>query len=111
MTQPQNIDQAFNELQALGRRWHSILNITGLLVGGSTVYQHIEHGTVGQARDWDSVLVVERKTDIQALINDPEQRSKLKSVLGLDVEEFAGLACPGPDNPYWGVFDAVRFAG
>ena len=111
MTKPQSIHQAINELQALGRRWHSSLNIAGLLVGGSTVYQQIEHGTVDQARDWDSVLVVKSKTDIHKLINTPEERSKLKSVLEIDIEEFTSLGCPGPESPYWGLFDAVRFAG
>ncbi|KAG7005780.1 hypothetical protein G7Y79_00018g045870 [Physcia stellaris] len=111
MTSLRSVDRTIDDLKAFGRRCGSNLDITGLLVGGSIVYQHIEHGTTDQARDWDGVMVVKSKADILELINISEKRSKLLSVVGIDVEEFSGLVCPSPSSPYWELFDGVRVSG
>lgn len=111
MTDAHGVNEVTNTLKAWRRSCSLLLNIVGLLVGGSTVYQHIEQGTVNQARDFDSILVVKSKQDLVELINRPEQRSKLIHVLGIYHEASASLACPDPDSLYWDLFDAVRLTG
>lgn len=111
MTNLQSISRTIDDLKALGRRWSSSLDISGLLVGGSTVYQHIDHGMISQARDWDGVLVVKSKADILELINSSEKRLELISVAGINIEEFPSLVCPGPNSSYWELFEGVRVSG
>lgn len=102
---------AIKELYRWGRLVGHQLGLCGVLVGGSSIYLQSDGSNDHRGRDFDAVLVLQTKTDIVALLTDPEKREELHALLDIDRAETDILPLLLSDRKAQDHFDTVRFAG
>jgi hypothetical protein len=83
------------------------VTIESILLGGSVAYSYA--GNTIDAKDWDGVVTVRKKTEISTLIN--ENREGLCKMLSIVTEEHPALQVPDAGHPMWSKLDGVRFVG
>ena len=79
------------------------------LLGGSQIYRDPGSECPQHSSDWDGALLLARKLDIFALMN--QHRQALMKMFDIIQEECPHLCVPDPSSDRWDDFDAVRFVG